>query len=183
MLIVGIDEVGRGSLAGPVVAAACLLPLNYLNSYIIDSKKIPFKKRLLLDETIRYNAIAIGIGVVCNDIIDKINILEATKQAMHIALNKISVYYDKIIIDAVKLNNIDKPILSEIKADEKYLPVSAASIIAKVYRDNLMIGLASKFSQYGFEKNFGYGTKFHINAIKEYGAIEIHRRSFLRNIL
>ncbi len=194
MLIVGIDEVGRGCLAGPVVAAACLLPSGYENEQIKDSKKIAFKKREILDETIRYHAIAIGIGVVCNAIIDKINILQATKQAMHLALNNLTtsknlnidinnnskIHYDKIIIDSVKLNNITTPMLSENKADDKYISVSAASIIAKVYRDRLMINLSKLYPEYGFERNFGYGTKIHTEAIKKYGFLPIHRLSFLK---
>ncbi len=232
MLIVGIDEVGRGCLAGPVVAAACLLPTGYENEQIKDSKKIAFKKRVILDETIRYHAIAIGIGVVCNAIIDKINILQATKQAMHLALNNLTnlkpnnninfnsnsdyniddlnstiihygsngesndseidnhwlgykscntvIHYDKIIIDSVKLNNIHTPMLSENKADDKYISVSAASIIAKVYRDRLMINLSKIYPEYGFERNFGYGTKIHTEAIKKYGFLPIHRLSFLK---
>ena len=194
MLIVGIDEVGRGCLAGPVVAAACLLPSGYENEQIKDSKKIAFKKREILDETIKYHAIAIGIGVVCNAIIDKINILQATKQAMHLALNNLTtsknlnidinnnskIHYDKIIIDSVKLNNITTPMLSENKADDKYISVSAASIIAKVYRDRLMINLSKLYPEYGFERNFGYGTKIHTEAIKKYGFLPIHRLSFLK---
>ncbi len=202
MLIVGIDEVGRGCLAGPVVAAACLLPSDYRNEQIKDSKKIAFKKREILDETIRYHAISIGIGVVCNAIIDKINILQATKQAMHLALNNLSnsknpnvningnssynnshgtiIHYDKIIIDSVKLNNISTPVLSEDKADDKYISVSAASIIAKVYRDRLMINLSKLYPEYGFERNFGYGTKIHTEAIKQYGFLPVHRLSFLK---
>lgn len=222
MLIVGIDEVGRGCLAGPVVAAACLLPSDYKNEQIKDSKKIAFKKREILDETIRYHAISIGIGVVCNAIIDKINILQATKQAMHLALNNLTnpksknnnvqiigndngndsgdksnnstihygdnngdcndtvIHYDKIIIDSVKLNNITIPMLSEDKADDKYISVSAASIIAKVYRDRLMINLSKLYPEYGFERNFGYGTKIHTEAIKKYGFLPIHRLSFLK---
>lgn len=208
MLIVGIDEVGRGCLAGPVVAAACLLPSDYKNEQIKDSKKIAFKKRELLDETIRYHAISIGIGVVCNVMIDKINILQATKQAMHLALNNLTnpksknnninisynsdgnndnsdrsdtiIHYDKIIIDSVKLNNISTPVLSEDKADDKYISVSAASIIAKVYRDRLMINLSKLYPEYGFERNFGYGTKIHTEAIKRYGFLPIHRLSFLK---
>lgn len=177
MFVVGIDEVGRGTIAGPVVACAVIMPENFIDERIKDSKKINKNRR---EELYKYltNNFHYGLGVVCNKIIDEINILNATKQAMHLALSKLNHHYDKIIIDAVKLNNIEKPYIYPFKADNDYIQVSAASIIAKVYRDNLMTYLSSIYDKYGWEKNAGYGTKHHIEAIKKYGYSDIHRLSF-----
>lgn len=182
MLIAGMDEVGRGCLAGPVVAAVVILPNGFTDSRIKDSKKLSALKRELLNDVIYENAVDFGIGVVCPLIIDKINILNASKQAMHIALSKLKVNYDRLIIDAVKLNNIDKPFIHPNKADDTYIQVSAASIIAKVYRDKLMKNLSQKFPEFAWEKNAGYGTKAHIEAVKEYGYTFLHRKTFLKNI-
>lgn len=178
MLIVGIDEVGRGCLAGPVVAASVLLPSDFHDERVIDSKKLSAKKREELAKVIYANALAFGIGVVCSEVIDKINILNATKQAMQISLSQIKCKYDKVVIDAVKLNNLNKPFIHPNKADVDFIQVSAASIIAKVYRDDLMKYLATIHDQYGWEKNAGYGSKMHIEAIKKYGRTQLHRKSF-----
>ncbi len=178
MIIAGVDEVGRGALAGPVVACAVVLPENFTDARIIDSKKLSKKVRNELYNFIASNCISFGIGVVCNKIIDKINILNATKQAMQLALSRLNCDYDKIIIDALNLKNLDKPHINPFKADRDYIQVSAASIMAKVYRDNLMEYLSSIYSGYGWEKNAGYGTKSHLAAIKSIGYSELHRRSF-----
>jgi len=126
------------------------------------------------------NLLDYGIGVVCPFLIDKINILRATKQAMHLALSAIKAHYDYIIIDAVHLKNIETPCISPIKGDEKYIEVAAASIIAKVYRDRLLQGLHRMYPMYGWFDNKGYGTKQHIESIKKYGITPIHRKTFVK---
>jgi ribonuclease HII len=183
MLILGVDEVGRGCLAGPVVACACLLKEGFENSEIVDSKKILEKKRRSLSQYIKENCLCYSFGVVCNTIIDKINILNATKQAMHIAISKINKKYDKIVIDAVKLKNLKVESESVIKAEDKYISVAAASILAKVYRDEFMKKLHILFPEYGWYSNKGYGSKEHMNAIAKYGISFLHRRSFLSEIV
>lgn len=183
MLILGVDEVGRGCLAGPVVACACLLREGFESSEIVDSKKLLEKKRKFLSEYIKENCLEYSFGVVCNILIDKINILNATKQAMHIAISKIKNKYDKIVIDAVKLKNLSVDSESIIKAEDKYISVAAASILAKVYRDDFMKKLHMQFPEYGWYNNKGYGSKEHIKAIKEYGITFLHRRSFLSEIV
>lgn len=177
MFVVGVDEVGRGTLAGPVVACAIRMNENFVDERIKDSKSISKKNREILYQYLTSN-FSYGIGVVCSKVIDEINILNATKQAMHIAISKITDDYNKIIIDAVKLNNLEKPSFSPIKADRDYIQVSAASIIAKVYRDNLMADLSKIYNNYSWEKNSGYGTKSHIESIKKYGYTPLHRMSF-----
>lgn len=183
MRILGVDEVGRGCFAGPVVAVAVILKDGFYDKRVIDSKKIPEKKRGYLADLIKENAIDFGIGVVCSSIIDKINILNATKQAMHIAISKIKGKYDKVVIDAVKLNNLSVAFESHIKAEDKFIEVAAASILAKVYRDDLMKKMHYLFPQYGWYENKGYGTAKHIQAIKEHGITPLHRVSFLRGVL
>lgn len=181
MNIAGMDEVGRGCLAGPVVAAAVVLPENFYHPGIKDSKKLSPKKRGEMLLIIKQNALSIGIGVVCNSTIDKINILNATKEAMHKALSHLNATYGKLIIDAVKLNNMNVDYIHPNGADSDFIQVSAASIVAKVYRDSLMAYLSNLYPLYGWEKNMGYGTKIHTEAIKKYGATELHRKSFLKN--
>ena len=183
MLIAGIDEVGRGCLAGPVVTCAIVFKDDFFDERIKDSKKLSKKMREKLYPYILENAITYGIGVVCPIIIDKINILNAVKQAMHLSLSRLNCSYDKLIVDAVALNNIHKDYIHPYKADDNYIQVSAASIIAKVYRDKLMEHLAAIYPYYKWEKNAGYGTKEHIDAIKEYGITEVHRRSFCKNFI
>ncbi len=180
MITVGIDEVGRGALAGPVVSCAVILKPGFNSDLVIDSKKIPPKKRLLIAEFLMDNLVDFGIGVVCSFIIDKINILKATKQAMHIALSSIKAHYDYVVIDAVRLNNIKTPFTSPIKGEDKYKEVAAASIIAKVYRDRLLQGLHRLYPMYGWFENKGYGTKQHIESIKKYGITPLHRKTFVR---
>jgi ribonuclease HII len=180
--VCGIDEVGRGSLAGPVVAGAVVLDHDYINSDIKDSKQLTAKKRQELNGIIWQNAVSIGIGVVCNILIDKIGIIKSTKQAMQLALSQIDAKYDLIIVDALHLNNLDIDEIHPFKADEMYTAVSAASIVSKVYRDNLMIKLDYIFPCYCFAGNKGYGTKEHIYALKKSGPSPLHRRTFVRHI-
>lgn len=183
MTVAGMDEVGRGCLAGPVVAAAVVLPEDFRDERIKDSKKLSAKRRESLAPEIRSAALGIGIGVVCNVLIDEINILNATKEAMHRALASLKTGYDKLIIDSVELNNIEMPYIHPNGADNLYIQVSAASIIAKVYRDSLMAYLSSIYKGYGWEKNAGYGTPGHIAAIKNRGITPLHRKTFLKNFI
>lgn len=176
-LIAGIDEVGRGPLVGPVVAAAVILPNGFYMEEIKDSKKLTERQRDKLYPIIMENAISVGIGVVSEKIIDKINILEATKMAMKEAINNLKVKPDYLLIDAVKLN-IDIPYTAIIKGDGKSESIAAASIIAKVYRDRLMYELDKLHPEYDFANNKGYGTKKHIEAIKKYGVLKEHRMTF-----
>lgn len=175
--IAGIDEVGRGPLVGPVVTAAVILPKDFYDERINDSKKLTEKKRELLYDVIMENAISVGIGISSEDIIDEINILNATKRAMLEAVNNLSVKPEHLLIDAVKLNT-DIPQTSIIKGDAKSESIAAASIIAKVTRDRMMIELDKIHPEYDFKHNKGYGTKKHIEAIRKYGIIKEHRKTF-----
>lgn len=175
--IAGLDEVGRGPLVGPVVTAAVILPCDFYDERIQDSKKLTEKKRELLYEVIKQHAISIGIGISSNDIIDNINILEATKKAMKESINNLNIKPEHILIDAVKLD-INIPSTSIIKGDAKSQSIAAASIIAKVTRDRMMYELDKKHPEYDFAHNKGYGTKKHIEAIKKYGIIKEHRKTF-----
>lgn len=156
--IAGIDEVGRGPLVGPVVTAAVILPREFYDERINDSKKLTEKKRELLYDVIMENAVSVGIGISSEDVIDEINILEATKKAMIEAVNNLSVKPEHLLIDAVKLN-IDIPQTSIIKGDAKSESIAAASIVAKVTRDRMMIELDKEHPEYDFKHNKGYGTK------------------------
>ncbi len=173
----GVDEVGRGPLVGPVVTACVILPEDYYDERINDSKKISEKKREELYDVIMENAISVGIGASSEKVIDKINILEATKKAMKEAINNCSVKPEHVLIDAVKLD-IDIPSTSIIKGDAKSQSIAAASIIAKVTRDRMMYDLDKKHPEYGFAKNKGYGTKQHIEALYKYGPLKEHRKTF-----
>lgn len=175
--IAGIDEVGRGPLVGPVVTAAVILPKDFYDERINDSKKLTEKKRELLYDVIMENAISVGIGISSEDVIDEINILNATKRAMLEAVNNLSVKPEHLFIDAVKLNT-DIPQTSIIKGDAKSESIAAASIIAKVTRDRMMIELDKIHPEYDFKHNKGYGTKKHIEAIRKYGIIKEHRKTF-----
>ncbi len=175
-LIAGVDEAGRGPLIGPVVAAAVILPNDYENKNINDSKKLTSKKREELFKVIQKDAISIGVSVIDNKIIDKVNILEATKIAMKEAINNLSVKPDYILIDAVKLNI--KNSLSIIKGDANSISIAAASIIAKVTRDKIMEELDQKFPEYEFKNHKGYPTKKHIENIKKYGLLDNYRFTF-----
>lgn len=175
--IAGIDEVGRGPLVGPVVTAAVILPKDFYDERINDSKKLTEKKRELLYDVIMENAISVGIGISTEDVIDEINILNATKRAMLEAVNNLSVKPEHLLIDAVKLNT-DIPQTSIIKGDAKSESIAAASIIAKVTRDRMMVELDKIHPEYDFKHNKGYGTKKHIEAIRKYGIIKEHRKTF-----
>lgn len=178
-LIVGVDEAGRGPLAGPVVAAATIFARTYVNKDIDDSKIISEKKREELFEVIKRDALAYGVGIVDAETIDKINIYEATKVAMKMAINNLNHKFDLILTDAMPLKGFEVEVIPIIKGDAKALPIAAASIIAKVTRDHIMDELAKKYPEYGFEKHKGYGTKAHLDALNEYGPIEgIHRFSY-----
>lgn len=175
--ICGVDEVGRGPLVGPVVASAVILPKNYYIEGLTDSKKLSKKKRESFFEIINKDALAIGIGVIDNQKIDEINILEASRLAMKIAVNNLKIKPDVILTDAMKLDmGIDEEDI--IKGDLKSITISAASIIAKVTRDKMMEELHNKYPMYNFIKNNGYPTKEHVEAIKKYGIIEEHRKTF-----
>lgn len=181
--ICGIDEAGRGPLAGPVVAGAVVLPKDCRILYINDSKKLSEKKREELFEIISKEAVSIGIGIVSPERIDEINILQATYEAMREAINKLTVKPDILLNDAVTIPGIDTPQVPIIKGDAKSLTIGAASIMAKVTRDRMMYDYDKLYPEYGFAKHKGYGTKQHTQAILEYGATPIHRMSFLKNIL
>ena len=176
-LIAGVDEVGRGPLIGPVVCAAVILPQDFYDNRINDSKKLSEKKRELLYSVIMENAISVGIGISSNKVIDEINILQATKKAMKEAINNLSVKPEHVLIDAVKLD-LDIPSTSIIKGDAKSQSIAAASIIAKVTRDRMMIELDKLHPEYDFKNNKGYGTKKHIDAIYKYGVLKEHRKTF-----
>lgn len=177
--IVGVDEAGRGPLCGPVVAACCILPKEYKNEHINDSKKLSEKKREIAYKEIIENALDYGIGIVDAKRIDEINIYEATKEAMHIAISKLKISYDLILTDAMKLQNEKVEVIPLIKGDAKCECIAAASIIAKVTRDHILEEYDKKYPQYGFKSHKGYGTKKHIEAIKHYGIIkDFHRESY-----
>jgi len=175
--IAGVDEVGRGPLIGPVVAAAVILPKNYKLNGLNDSKKLSEKKRNEYYEIINRDALAIGIGVIDEKIIDEVNIYEATKLAMIDAINALEVKPEHILIDAMPLD-VNIPTTSIIKGDAKSLSIAAASVIAKVTRDNMMYELDKKYPNYGFGNHKGYPTKKHIEALKEYGLIEGYRKTY-----
>lgn len=176
-LIAGIDEAGRGPVAGPVVAASVILDLTKDYSLVNDSKKLSKKKREELYDYISKTAISIGVSIIDIDIIDQINILEATKLAMKEAVNNMDIKPEHLLIDAVKLNtNYNET--SIIKGDLKSVSIAAASIIAKVTRDNLMEKYDLTYPNYGFKKHSGYLTKMHKEMINLYGPCEIHRKSF-----
>lgn len=176
-LIGGIDEVGRGPLIGPVVAACVILPLNYKLDGLTDSKKLTEKKRDYYYEIIKKDALAIGIGIVDEKEIDEINIYEATKKAMITAVNNMSIKPEHVLIDAMKLD-IEIPSTSIIKGDSKSLSIAAASVIAKVTRDRMLIALDEKYPMYDFIHNKGYPTKKHLEAIEKHGIIKEHRKSY-----
>lgn len=189
--IAGVDEVGRGPLAGPVVAAAVVLPEDFDVLGIDDSKKLSEKKREELFKVITEGAVAYGIGMADHEVIDDINILQATKLAMKRALDELSEKLkaaesgtiDYILFDAMKIEDIDIPQESIIKGDAKVLAIAAASIVAKVTRDRMMVEYAKEYPGYAFEKNKGYGTKAHYEGIEAHGMCPIHRRTFLKKVL
>ena len=182
--ICGIDEAGRGPLAGPVVVAAAIMPRDSMIEGVNDSKKLSEKKREALYELITNEAIAWGVGIIDQKEIDRINILNATKEGLTTAVKSLQIKPDRIIVDA--LNGIDTlgiPYTSIIKGDAKCYSIAAASIIAKVTRDRIMRQWDEIYPMYGFERHKGYGTAAHIAAIKEYGLCPLHRLSFVKNII
>ena len=176
-LVAGVDEVGRGPLAGPVVAAAVILPQNCKIKALNDSKKIPKKKHLEIYHAVQDQALAIGIGIMDNHIIDQVNIYEATKLAMKKAISQLSPQPEHLLIDAMKL---ELPIsqTSIIKGDANSLSIAAASIVAKVTRDQMMVAYDQEYPGYDFAQNAGYGTTKHLEGLEKQGVSPIHRRSF-----
>ena len=181
--ICGIDEVGRGPLAGPVVAGAVILPKDCDILYINDSKKLSEKKREELYDIIMEKAVAVGIGYASHIRIDEINILQATYEAMREAISKLSIKPDILLNDAVTIPGVNIKQVPIIKGDAKSISIGAASIIAKVTRDRLMVEYDSKYPGYGFASNKGYGSAAHIAALKEIGPCDIHRHSFIKNFV
>lgn len=178
-LIAGVDEVGRGPLAGPVCCACVIMPLDDLIEGIDDSKKISEKKREQLFEQIKQKAICYNIEFVDEKTIDEINILEATKKCMANAINNMKIMPDVVLVDAVKGLDTTVPTVPIIHGDALSYNIASASILAKVTRDRLMVELAQKYPEYSLEKHKGYGTKAHIETLKQFGPTPIHRKSFL----
>ena len=181
--ICGIDEVGRGPLAGPVVAGAVILPKDCDILYLNDSKQLSEKKREELYAVIMEKAIATGLGFVAPQRIDEINILQATYEAMREAVSKLNPQPDLLLNDAVTIPGILVKQVPIIKGDAKSISIAAASIIAKVTRDRLMVDYDTVYPEYGFASNKGYGAKAHLEALKKYGPTPIHRQSFIKNLI
>ena len=175
--IAGVDEVGRGPLAGPVVSAAVIMPKDFYIEGVTDSKKLSEKKRIMYEKLILENAISIGISFISEKVIDEINIYEASRKAMIDAISKLKVKPDIVLVDAMPLN-IDIETESIIKGDEKSFMIACASVIAKQARDNYMNELSKIYPEYGFEKHKGYPTKAHKEALKKYGVLDIHRKTY-----
>ncbi len=176
-LIGGVDEVGRGPLVGPVVAACCILPEEFHLEGLTDSKKLSEKKREYFFEEIKKQAISYGIGIVDEKRIDEINIYEATKEAMIEAIHNCKIQPEHVLTDAMKLN-LEIPVTPIIKGDLKSITISAASVLAKVTRDRMLYELDKKYPMYDFKSNVGYPTKKHVDAIEEYGILPEHRKSY-----
>lgn len=181
--ICGIDEVGRGPLAGPVVAGAVILPKDTVIMYLNDSKQLSEKRREELYDEIMETAVAAGIGMVSPARIDEINILQATYEAMRMAVEQLQIKPDLLLNDAVTIPGIDIKQVPIIKGDAKSLSIAAASVIAKVTRDRLMVQYEEVLPGYGFASNKGYGSADHMNALRERGPTPIHRRSFIKNMI
>ncbi len=182
-VVCGVDEAGRGPLAGPVFAAAVVLPSNVMIEGLNDSKKLSEKKRELLYDEIKAKALAHCIAFAFEKEIDELNILRATFLAMRRAIDGLAVKPDFALIDGNRLPELNIPAKAIIKGDSLSASIAAASILAKVERDRLMKKLSEKYPEYSFEKHKGYGTKLHVDLLKKYGPSEIHRRSFLKKIL
>jgi len=182
-LVAGMDEAGRGPLAGPVVAACVLLPRGVTLEGINDSKKISPKKRNELYDRIRSKALAVGIGIIGAEEIDRMNILRATRSAMEMAVQALDLQPDYLLVDALENLKISIPHKGIIKGDEKCHSIAAASIIAKVTRDRYMEEMDRNFPEYGFGRHKGYGTKDHIRAIHIYGPCPIHRKTFIKKFI
>lgn len=176
--IAGVDEVGRGPLVGPVVTACVVLPKDFKLDGLTDSKKLTAKKRELFYDIIMKQALGVAVGIKDENVIDEVNIYEATKLAMYEAIEKCPVKIEHVLIDAMKLEKLDIPSTSIIKGDLKSISIAAASVIAKVTRDRMMDELDKKYPMYDFKSNKGYPTKKHVDAIKEYGIIQEHRKTF-----
>ena len=175
----GCDEAGRGCLAGSVYAAAVILPENYENDMLNDSKKLSAKKRYVLREIIERDALAWAVGIVTPEEIDRINILNASFLAMHRALDQLGTHPEAIIIDGNRFKPYrDLPFTTIVKGDGKYLSIAAASILAKTYRDDYMLSLAKEYPQYDWQSNMGYPTKKHRQAIRDHGITPYHRKSY-----
>ena len=181
--ICGIDEAGRGPLAGPVVAAAAVLPKDCQIFYLNDSKKLSEKKRDFLFDEIKEKAVAYGIGIVSPQVIDEINILQATYEAMRQAISQLNVIPEILLNDAVTIPGVDIMQVPIVKGDAKSVSIAAASILAKVTRDRMMIEYDQIYPEYGFAKHKGYGTAAHIATLKEYGPCPIHRRTFIKKFV
>ena len=181
----GVDEVGRGPLAGPVVAAVVILPKDWDILYLNESKQLSAKKREELYDIIVEKAVDFGVGIVGWEEIDELNILQATYKAMRIAISHLQNPPQVLLNDAVTIPGVDENIIQVpiIKGDAKSVSIAAASIVAKVTRDRMMVEYAKEYPEYGFEKNKGYGSKDHIEAIKKVGPCKIHRRSFIKNFI
>ena len=175
--IAGVDEVGRGPLAGPVVAAAVIMPKDCYIEGVTDSKKLSAKKRALLKKEIESKALAIGISFIDEKTIDEVNIYQASKLVMLDALSKLEVTPEVVLVDAMPLE-LEMPSISIIKGDELSFMIGCASIIAKETRDDFMIELDKKYPEYGFSKHKGYPTKAHIEAVYKYGVLDIHRKTY-----
>ena len=175
----GCDEAGRGCLAGSVYAAAVILPPDYENDLLNDSKKLTAKKRYALSEVIQRDALAWAVGIVTPEEIDKINILNASFLAMHRALDQLSLRPEAVIVDGNRFKPYqDLPFTTIVKGDGKYLSIAAASVLAKTYRDDYMLSLAKEYPQYDWQSNMGYPTKKHRQAIRDYGITPYHRKSY-----
>ena len=181
--ICGIDEAGRGPLAGPVVAGAAILPVDCEILFLNDSKKLSEKRREALFEEIKEKAVAWSVGIVGPDVIDEINILQATYEAMRMAISNLSVQPDLLLNDAVTIPEIEIMQIPIIKGDAKSVSIAAASILAKVTRDRLMVEYEKVFPGYDFASNKGYGTKAHIEGLKKLGPTPIHRTTFIKNFV
>ncbi len=190
IIVAGVDEAGRGPLAGPVVAACAILPEDFDVIGVDDSKKLSEKRREELFEQILNKSLAYGVGIADNSLIDEINILQATKKAMQEALIKANEMLEgrvgksvgHVLFDAVEIKGLETPQSAIIKGDAKSLSIAAASIIAKVTRDRMMMEYHEKYPYYGFDSNKGYGTKAHYAGIEEHGITPIHRKTFLKNL-
>lgn len=181
--ICGVDEVGRGPLAGPVVAGAVILPKDCKILYLNDSKQLSEKRREELYTVIMEKAVSTGLGYVAPERIDEINILQATYEAMREAISKLDPQPDILLNDAVTIPKVNIRQVPIIKGDAKSVSIAAASIIAKVTRDRLMVSYDEIYPEYGFASNKGYGAKAHLDALKKYGPTPIHRRTFIKNLL
>lgn len=181
--ICGIDEAGRGPLAGPVVAAAVVLPKGLVIPYVNDSKKLTERRRELLYPEIMEKALAVGVGIVSPQRIDEINILQATYEAMRQAIGQLSVRPDILLNDAVRIPGVEIPQVPIIKGDAKSISIACASVIAKVTRDRMMVQYDELYPEYGFAGHKGYGSAAHMAALRECGPCPIHRSTFIRNII